>query len=787
MCHQHHGSDHTSLGLELTVTAVPEHAERQKWQNVAHPRPVKYKYKLATEEQKAKSRYDEAFTSTINAGIQQLAETLSCTAQVGDDGRQEKRAEVRAQAQIVTCLITAAAHRAATRTMKQHKVRNEPCLKPKKKTSVPTARRQHPEQDEFMWDKITKLRSTGKHAAASRSSVPSVQVKLAGVTTTLYGISNVQRELKRHAQSVSELNLQDDKFDAEYAQRVEASLKLIRHDMQGAAGARTEHDAPASASTHGLLTTAEDQVMLIAMSWEPPTRPEMHYAMYKLSTSESGAPGVDGVMAWMLLWATETTIDVLIPLFTAIWRWGVIPACWKLGLVRWAPKSGCMVAADLTKHRPLTLRAIIGKLFTRVMLLRLKFVLEPHIPHTQVGYQAQLDSTSALWALRQLMETCHKRGTPLWLLLCDWSKAYDKVWRALMLLLINSLGVQGPLWTLVDEWVHDSVLIATFNMVVSEAYKVDTSLGQGCVLSALLFLMVLRCLTELPPNMLEGWPHAPLVIQAYKHSLAQVPGVHNTLSRLTEQVRAIVAADDTTLVTESEREMEESVDCLREWKRTCRYVSNDSKYQLGRQLPAARSNPLKRRMSADPRHSIVVGDAVISPKVAPILLGSILCGTDDTAALWAHHAPKVCQHQISLGKIWTQAGYEECCLYVAACVLNPLLTDAAANTSTLDHSGVFDRLQRALWCGGDPSVIGIKRTSNMQVTHRIIGQLTWGRELRVQRALLWRRLTSHLRQGSWPMEVARTIQCKSDQETSYDEAISNSFVAAVHKDLRRGG
>ena len=31
-----------------------------------------------------------------------------------------------------------------------------------------------------------------------------------------------------------------------------------------------------------------------------------------------------------------------------------------------------------------------------------------------------------------------------------------------------------PLWMLVDEWVHDSVLIATFNMVVSEAYKVQS-------------------------------------------------------------------------------------------------------------------------------------------------------------------------------------------------------------------------------------------------------------------------------------------------------------------------
>ena len=256
--------DHTSLGLELSVTAVPEHAEEQEWQNVAHP--VKYKYKLATEEQKGK--YGEAFESTIDAGIQDLADALSRTTLTESRDAREQREEVRAEAQVVTCLITAAAHRAATRTMKQHKMRNEPCKRPKKKVSVVTARRQHAEQGEFMWEKISSLRSTGKNATASRSSVPSVQVKVSGVTTTLYGIRDVQRELKRHAQAVSELNLHDDKFDAEYAHLVEAGVKLIRHDMLGAAGARTERDAPAAASAHGLSTKAEDQVMLIAMSWE---------------------------------------------------------------------------------------------------------------------------------------------------------------------------------------------------------------------------------------------------------------------------------------------------------------------------------------------------------------------------------------------------------------------------------------------------------------------------------------------------------------------------------------
>ena len=67
----------------------------------------------------------------------------------------------------------------------------------------------------------------------------------------------------------------------------------------------------------------------------------MHYALYKLHIAESGAPGIDGIMAWMLLWANDTVMNALIPLFTAIWRWGVIPNCWKL------PASVCFEIVTL--------------------------------------------------------------------------------------------------------------------------------------------------------------------------------------------------------------------------------------------------------------------------------------------------------------------------------------------------------------------------------------------------------------------------------------------------------
>ena len=124
---------------------------------------------------------------------------------------------------------------------------------------------------------------------------------------------------------------------------------------------------------------------------------------------------------------------------------------------------------------------------------------------------------------------------------------------------------------------------------------------------------------------------------------------------------------------------------------------------------------------------------------------------------------------------------------VAACVLSPLMTDAAANTSTLENGALFDKLQQALWCDGDPSALNVKCTSDAMVTHCIIGQFTWHRELRIQRDVLWRRLTAHLRHESWPMEVARTIREEAEHEALHSQQISNCFVAAVHKDLHYGG
>lgn len=59
--------------------------------------------------------------------------------------------------------------------------------------------------------------------------------------------------------------------------------------------------------------------------------------------------------------------------------------------------------SDIGKHRPVRLRAILGKLFTRIMLTRVKLYIEPHIPKCQLGFQAMMNNYVSTWATKNLV------------------------------------------------------------------------------------------------------------------------------------------------------------------------------------------------------------------------------------------------------------------------------------------------------------------------------------------------------------------------------------------------
>jgi hypothetical protein len=70
----------------------------------------------------------------------------------------------------------------------------------------------------------------------------------------------------------------------------------------------------------------------------------------------------------------DSTATILLPIFWKIWRQEKIPQDWKCGLIMKMPKKG-----DKTKcsnWRSISLLSIPGKVFTRVVLNRVRAAIE---------------------------------------------------------------------------------------------------------------------------------------------------------------------------------------------------------------------------------------------------------------------------------------------------------------------------------------------------------------------------------------------------------------------------
>ena len=70
---------------------------------------------------------------------------------------------------------------------------------------------------------------------------------------------------------------------------------------------------------------------------------------------EDGAPGLDGIMAWMLLWAHVSLIEALLLLFVVVWEFQSIPAAWLMVLMVYMAKNDAPDKTHIASCRPLSL------------------------------------------------------------------------------------------------------------------------------------------------------------------------------------------------------------------------------------------------------------------------------------------------------------------------------------------------------------------------------------------------------------------------------------------------
>ena len=172
------------------------------------------------------------------------------------------------------------------------------------------------------------------------------------------------------------------------------------------------------------------------------------------------------------------------------WTKDTIPADWTKGLIVKLPKKGNLQNAN--NWRGMTLLSVLCKVFCRVLLMRIKATIDSKLRQEQVGFRKGRGCIEQLFTLQNIIEQCLEWKTPLFINFIDFKKAFDSVHRATLWKLLHLYGVPAKIFTLIEKFYdHFECIVILDNNTLSEWFQVKSGVRQGCILSPILFLVII--------------------------------------------------------------------------------------------------------------------------------------------------------------------------------------------------------------------------------------------------------------------------------------------------------
>ena len=220
---------------------------------------------------------------------------------------------------------------------------------------------------------------------------------------------------------------------------------------------------------------------------EPPSEREVRVAIQGLKLNK--APGGDQITAEMLIADINTASVVITNLFKRIWKNEKLPEDWTEGIIIKLPKKGDLSVCD--NWRGIMLLSIPSKVLSKVLLTRIDESIDKKLREEQAGFRKRRGCIDQIFTLRNIIETCSEWNTPLHINFIDFQKAFDSIHRSTLWKILRSYGIPVKLVTIISKFYENFKACVAVDNRTSEFFKIGTGVRQGCILSPILFLLVI--------------------------------------------------------------------------------------------------------------------------------------------------------------------------------------------------------------------------------------------------------------------------------------------------------
>lgn len=209
--------------------------------------------------------------------------------------------------------------------------------------------------------------------------------------------------------------------------------------------------------------------------------------------------------------------------------------------------------SDCNNYRGISLLSIVGKVFARVILIRLQKLADRVYPESQCGFRSKRSTIDMIFSLRQLQEKCREQQMPLYISFIDLTKAFDLVSRDGLFKILPKIGCPPKLLSLVTSFHVDMKGTVQFNGSSSEPFSINSGVKQGCVLAPTLFGIFFAMLLKHAFGASTEGIYLRTRSDGNLFNLSRLKAKTKVRDRL---IRDMLFADDAAVVTHTQEELQ---------------------------------------------------------------------------------------------------------------------------------------------------------------------------------------------------------------------------------------
>ena len=219
----------------------------------------------------------------------------------------------------------------------------------------------------------------------------------------------------------------------------------------------------------------------------PLSENEIRLAIRRMKSNK--AAGVDNLVAELFKVCEDETTAALKKLFDKIWEEERVPDEWLKGIIVKLPKKGDRL--DCNNWRGVTLLLVASKIFARGLFERVQSPVERILRKNQAGFRKGRSTTDQILVLRRLIEEAQEMQRALVIVFVDFEKAFDSVFREALWTILKGYGFPEKIIRLIRCLYDGFECTVLHEGEFSRFFVVETGVKQGCLLSGLLFVVII--------------------------------------------------------------------------------------------------------------------------------------------------------------------------------------------------------------------------------------------------------------------------------------------------------